>query len=185
MQWCEGVIKVRNLFICIIKSKVMSVIIGIHLGHDASIALVKDGRLVATSAVERWSRYKKDMFVQREHLELILRGWDLKIKDIDAFTFSAWSQEFIPWLKIYYPKDSSKYPLTSFGTWEPQSSLINHLPDVQKVELTKHGYTLPGTIHRLSDHWHSHDINDNNSIDLNVRIDGINKDFKGITPLGV
>ena len=82
MQWCEGVIKVRNLFICIIKSKVMSVIIGIHLGHDASIALVKDGRLVATSAVERWSRYKKDMFVQREHLELILRGWNLKIKDI-------------------------------------------------------------------------------------------------------
>ena len=158
----------------------MSVIIGIHLGHDASIALVKDGRLVATSAVERWSRYKKDMFVQREHLELILRGWDLKIKDIDAFTFSAWSQEFIPWLKIYYPKDGSKYPLTSFGTWEPQSSLINHLPDVQKVELTKHGYTLPGTIHRLSDHWHSHDINDNNSIDLNVRIDGINKDFKGL-----
>ena len=51
MQWCEGVIKVRNLFICIIKSKVMSVIIGIYLGHDASIALVKDGRLVATSAV--------------------------------------------------------------------------------------------------------------------------------------
>ena len=148
----------------------MSVVIGIHLGHDASIALIKDGRLHATSAIERWSRYKKDMHVQKEHLELILQGWDLKIKDVDAFTFSAWSQEFIPWLQIYFPKDGGKYPLTTFGTWETQSPLTNHLPDAEKVELTEHGYTLPGTIHRLSDHWHSHDINDNNNIQLNVKL---------------
>ena len=157
----------------------MSIVIGIHLGHDASIALIRNGRLVTTSAVERWSRCKKDMFVERKHLELILYGWNLTIDDVDAFTFTAWSQELIPWLQIYYPNDGSKYPFTTFGTWESHSPLVNHLPEFDKVEITEHGFTLPNTIHRLSDHWHSHDINDNNVVTVNVRIDGIDKNFKG------
>jgi carbamoyltransferase len=156
----------------------MSIVIGIHLGHDASIALIKDGRLVSTSAIERWSGYKKDMYVRREHLDLILQGWNINIEDIDAFTFSTWNQEFIPWLKIYFYK-KGKYPLTSFGTWQPQTALTNHLPDTDKIEVTEYGYTLPDTIQRLSDHWHSHDINDNNFIMLNVRIEGIDKNFEG------
>ena len=157
----------------------MSIVIGIHLGHDASIALIKDGRLVSTSAIERWSGYKKDMYVRREHLDLILQGWNINIEDIDAFTFSTWNQEFIPWLKIYFDGKKGKYPLTSFGTWQPQTALTNHLPDTDKIEVTEYGYTLPDTIQRLSDHWHSHDINDNNFIMLNVRIEGIDKNFEG------
>ena len=38
-------------------------ILGIHLGHDASIALVKDGKLVGTTATERYSRKKKDLYI--------------------------------------------------------------------------------------------------------------------------
>ena len=37
------------------------IIVGIHLGHDAAISLIKDDKLVATTSVERLSRIKKDM----------------------------------------------------------------------------------------------------------------------------
>ena len=119
------------------------------------------------------------MFVKRENLDLILQGWDLTVDDVDAFTFSAWCQEFIPWLQIYYPDNGSKYPFTTFGTWQLHSPIVNHLDEFDKVELTKYGFTLPDTIYRLSDHWHSHDINDHNFVSLNVRIDGVDKNFNG------
>ena len=40
-------------------------ILGIHSGHDASLSLVRDGKLICSIAVERYSRNKKDTFLSR------------------------------------------------------------------------------------------------------------------------
>ena len=38
----------------------MSTIIGINFGHDGSVCLVKDGKLISAIATERITRKKKD-----------------------------------------------------------------------------------------------------------------------------
>ena len=64
------------------------IILGLHLGHDAAIALVKDGKLVGTTAVERYSGVKKDMFITKDQVNMFLGGWDLGISDIDFITLN-------------------------------------------------------------------------------------------------
>ena len=82
-------------------------------------------------------------------------------------------------MDIYSPPEH-KYPLSKYGTWEGNSSIMNHLEGSPKVELTEYGYTLPNMIHRTSVGWHSNDINTDNTFFLNIRIDGIDKTFPGV-----
>lgn len=49
-------------------------ILGIHSGHDASLALVVDGKLVSSISVERYSRNKKDEILSRNALDRFLSG---------------------------------------------------------------------------------------------------------------
>ncbi|MDA8988686.1 hypothetical protein N9F93_00280 [bacterium] len=149
------------------------------MGHDASMALIKDGKLVGTSSMERFTRQKKDLYLNKEYLVLFLEAFDTKLEDVDFITFSTWTKQCTPWMDIYSPPEH-KYPLSKYGTWEGNSSIMNHLEGSPKVELTEYGYTLPNMIHRTSVGWHSNDINTDNSFFLNIRIDGIDKTFPGI-----
>lgn len=153
-------------------------VVGLHVGHDAAIALIRDGKLVGTTSVERYSRIKKDMYIQREHLDMFLGEWDLTLDDIDAFTFTAWCKELIPWIDIYSPYNY-RYPLAKYGTWFSEGGILNHLEGQPRVEETEWGYTLPGIIHRYEIPYHSSDINLHNSFQINVRIEGHDKVFDG------
>lgn len=155
------------------------IVLGLHMGHDASMALIKDGKLVGTSSMERFTRQKKDLYLNKQYLVLFLEAFDTKLEDVDYITFSTWTKQCTPWMDIYSPPER-KYPLSKYGTWEGNSSIMNHLEGSPKVELTEYGYTLPNIIHRTSVGWHSSDINTDNSFFLNIRIDGIDKTFPGI-----
>jgi carbamoyltransferase len=155
------------------------IVLGLHMGHDASMALIKDGKLVGTSSMERFTRQKKDIYLNKQYLVLFLEAFDTKLEDVDYITFSTWTKQCTPWMDIYSPPEH-KYPLSKYGTWEGNSSIMNHLEGSPKVELTEYGYTLPNMIHRTSVGWHSNDINTDNTFFLNIRIDGIDKTFPGV-----
>lgn len=152
-------------------------ILGIHVGHDAALALVKDGRLVRTSSVERYSRNKKDSNVTREQIDLFLDSIGLRIEDINYITLTAWDRTLIPWMRIYSPYEQ-KYPLATYGTWSRESNILNHEPG-NRPERTQWGWTLPDLIHRTALPYHSGDINDANHFDIKIRIEGCEKTFDG------
>jgi carbamoyltransferase len=154
------------------------IILGLHMGHDASMALIKDGKLLGTSSVERFTRIKKDSIIDKSYLELFLKNWEVKLEDVDLITFSTWTAKLAPFMQIYSPKEKT-YPLAQFGTWSAESKILNHLPDQEKVIETPYGYSLPGMIHRTCMPYSSGDINMDNGFMINVRIDGINKTFNG------
>ena len=154
------------------------IILGLHIGHDASMALIKDGRLVGTSSTERFTRVKKDLLIDKHYLELFLSNWSVSLEDVDLITFSTWTAELAPFMQIFSPL-GDRYPLSQYGTWHAHSKIMNHLPDAAKVTKTPYGYTLPSMIHRTCMPYTSQDINMDNGFSLNVRIDGIDKTFKG------
>lgn len=154
-------------------------ILGLHTGHDAAIALVKDGRLVGTTSIERFSRFKKDSFIDRAYVEFFLEAYGYTLEDVDEFTFSTFDNGQIPWIKIYSPFDQ-KYPLSQYGTWHRENNALNHLEETPRVEKTPFGYTLPDVIQRTSMPFTSSDIDTHNYFRLNIRIEGIDKTFNGM-----
>lgn len=58
-------------------------ILGIHYGHDANVALVRDGEVVAAMAEERLSRVKFDNCWPERSLQWILESNGLTLREID------------------------------------------------------------------------------------------------------
>lgn len=154
------------------------IVLGLHMGHDASMALAIDGKVIGTTSVERFTRVKKDTQLSKPYLELFLKGFDTKLEDVDVITFSTWTKACAPWMDIYSPLGIT-YPLAQYGTWNSGSKITNHLEDFARVTNTPYGYTLPDMIHRTSIPFISQDINKDNGFRLNVRIEGIDKTFNG------
>jgi carbamoyltransferase len=59
-------------------------VLGVHLGHDSSAALVQDGRIVADVAEERFIRVKHYAGLPIRSIEYCLRSKNLTMDDIDA-----------------------------------------------------------------------------------------------------
>ncbi len=59
-------------------------VLGIHIGHDSSAALVIDGKIVADVAEERFTRTKHYCGLPTKSIEYCLSSQNLSIKDIDA-----------------------------------------------------------------------------------------------------
>lgn len=65
------------------------VILGLHFGHDASIAVVKDGRLLLCFERERRTRVKHVMTLTCEDIELCLGDVGLRLDDVDFCTLTS------------------------------------------------------------------------------------------------
>lgn len=72
----------------------MSIILGMHYGHDGAAAIVKRGRLVAALASERTARQKKHGGVEDATLDAVLAEAGITVDDIDAVTLTDWSQVY-------------------------------------------------------------------------------------------
>ena len=59
-------------------------ILGIHIGHDSSAALVVDGKIVADVAEERFTRTKHYCGLPIASIDYCLRSQNLKMADIDV-----------------------------------------------------------------------------------------------------
>ena len=75
----------------------MSNILGVHFGHDASLAIVKDGKLVSSISSERITRVKKNFTITKDALDYVLKEAGLSAKDIDTVAVSSycWDDENI------------------------------------------------------------------------------------------
>lgn len=58
-------------------------VLGIHVGHDSSAALVVDGRILADVAEERFNRIKHFCGLPIRSIEYCLESQNIKMKDID------------------------------------------------------------------------------------------------------
>lgn len=59
-------------------------VLGIHIGHDSSAALIRDGRILADVAEERFTRVKHYCGLPIHSIEYCLKSHGLKLEDIDA-----------------------------------------------------------------------------------------------------
>lgn len=64
-------------------------ILGIHIGHDSSAALVRDGKIVADVAEERFSRIKHYCGLPLQSIAYCLKSQGLRMEDIDVVAVPA------------------------------------------------------------------------------------------------
>lgn len=158
------------------------VVLGIHGGHDASLSIVKNGRLVGAIALERLTKIKKDEYIYWDEFSLFLDLYDLKLDDIDYIAMGYWNDTFIPFMQIYSPHEE-KYPLAIFGRGMMESSITNHLSEygsrtrVDDVEGA--GFSLPPLMDRLRPPFLSEEITDKLSIPINVVIENYDRVIPG------
>ena len=155
------------------------IILGIHTGHDASLSLMRDGRIVSAIAVERLSRRKKDDFISREVFDTFLEKNGVSIEDVDVITMGYWHKHAIPFMDIYSPFDT-KYPLSTYGTYELESRILsgvdpNHTPKL----IDGLGWSLPIYIDRITPPYGSGTTPHIGFARLWVLIDGVDKVFQG------
>lgn len=153
-------------------------ILGIHSGHDASLSLIKDGRLVASVAIERHSRHKKDQVLRPEVLDTFLQQNKIGLDQIDFISMGYWSKENTPWMDIYSPLDL-QYPFSTFGTYNKERALLNHLEGEEKVQRTQFGYTLPEYIDRIHPPYINTVVTGKYNLPLNCTIMGYDRVIPG------
>lgn len=70
------------------------IILGLHLGHDGSACIVKDGRLVSALSSERLSRQRKSHGITHELIDYVLRVADVAADQVDAIALSDYHSDY-------------------------------------------------------------------------------------------
>ena len=88
------------------------VILGLTLGHDAAVSVLKDGKLVTSISCERIYREKKTSFINWLVIDHVLNSANVSFDDVDYIAiggYDKWAMkdEFI---KIYYNDSLNDYP---------------------------------------------------------------------------
>jgi len=76
-------------------------VLGIHMGHDASVCVVDDGRIVSLIERERHTRVKHAAITAVEDIERALNDAGVDLKDVDFVSVTATQN----WPFIFYDKD--------------------------------------------------------------------------------
>jgi carbamoyltransferase len=71
----------------------MATILGLNFGHDGSVCVVKDGKLVSAIATERITRKKKDSSFTEEVIDYILEASSINLDEIDCIATNDFKQE--------------------------------------------------------------------------------------------
>ena len=69
-------------------------ILGIHLSHNSAVCLMQDGKIVAATHQERFSRSKNDGGFSKEGIDWILKTFNINPMDIDAVAVGG--KEILP-----------------------------------------------------------------------------------------
>jgi carbamoyltransferase len=64
-------------------------VLGVHIGHDSSVALIRDGRLIADVAEERFTRVKHCNGIPYKSLEYCLEEGGISIEDVDVVALAT------------------------------------------------------------------------------------------------
>lgn len=88
-------------------------ILGFHLGHDSSVSLIEDEKILFNIQEERLNRIKHSASLPLKSLEQLFRTTGLSFKDIDAVAIPYLSR--LPALKLLFDKNEIK-------SFRPESS---------------------------------------------------------------
>ena len=160
------------------------VVLGIHSGHDASLAVYRDGTIVGAIAMERYTRNKKEEFITLNQVEDFLYSFDMSLDDVDYISMAHYQHHLTPFMKIYSPVER-KYPLMTFGRVFMESQVINHL----ELEEYTHGYkaeyveglgiTLPNLLDRYRPPYLSNEHTHRQYFEINVKIHNYDRVIPG------
>ena len=64
-------------------------VLGVHIGHDSSAALITDGRIAADVAEERFTRIKHYSKLPIHSIDYCLKSQGLTMNDIDIIAIPA------------------------------------------------------------------------------------------------
>lgn len=149
------------------------------MGHDASISVIRDNKLIYAGSVERHSKIKKDHLLSKKIFEDVLECLGLSLDDIDYIAMGYFHKTNAPFITLYSPEDQP-YPLNTFGTYSQSSRILNHLEGTDRVEFVKgKGYTLPWSIDRMNYPFATQGHTFKNSFRLNVEIEGYPRLIRG------
>ena len=81
-------------------------VLGIHIGHDSGAALIRDGRIVADAAEERFTRVKHYCGLPIHSVEYCLRSQGLAVTDLDAVAVPTLSS--VPDLNFLFALDGAR-----------------------------------------------------------------------------
>ena len=155
------------------------VIVGIHMGHDASISVIKDNKLIYAGSVERHSKVKKDHYLTKEVFMDVLGCLGISLDDISAITMGYWHKGTCNFINLYSP-DSEDYPLNTYGTYNQSSRITNHLEGKDRIEYVPGwGYTLPVLIDRMNFPFASWGHTFRSHFKVNVQIEGYDRPIRG------
>ena len=65
------------------------VVLGLHIEHDASVTIIKDGNILLNIAQEKLTRVKKDWRFDIDLIKFALKQTNLTIKDIDRVAINC------------------------------------------------------------------------------------------------
>lgn len=65
------------------------IILGLQFGHDAGIALLRDGRVVRSLIRERHNRVKHSLSIDTAHIDLVLEEAGLSVDGIDMIALTS------------------------------------------------------------------------------------------------
>ncbi len=82
-------------------------ILGVHMGHDAGVAVVDDGRIVAFAERERHTRVKHAGITTIEDIELALADAGASIEEVDYVAITGTQN----WPFIFYDSDEFRFDL--------------------------------------------------------------------------
>lgn len=161
-------------------------ILGIHPGHDASLALIQNGKIKMSVSMERYSGKKKSSDITLEYFERFLWDCNLTFDDIDVITMSYWERYNIQFMKIYSPK-GEEYPLRTFGRDHGSVSILNHLdeywlPNMENWKPEYHeglGFTLPNIWDRTRSPHITTSFRHKNAHRINVQLLGYHRVIPG------
>lgn len=80
-------------------------VLGIHMGHDASVCIVNDGKIVSLIERERHTRVKHAGITEVSDIELALRDAGCDLKDVDFVSVTATQN----WPFVFYDKDEFRF----------------------------------------------------------------------------
>jgi carbamoyltransferase len=127
-------------------------VLGINHSNDSAAALVVDGRVVAASQEERWSRQKHDRSFPHRAVDFCLKTGGLQLDDVDAVAF-FWNPgvhaEVGNWRMSGQPRHHLEY------LYSLPNNLLSHMAGA-KVESVEQVFRLEGgkalTLHYVTHH---------------------------------
>ncbi len=73
-------------------SHINPLILAVHIGHDASASVLRDGQIVGHALRERHSKVRHHLGIDRSTIEIALGQSGLTIKDVDVVAVTATQQ---------------------------------------------------------------------------------------------